>query len=81
MESVDNALMTSNYQKIIAQNLQAIYRDRAHELEHLLPAGRDGELFRFKAFGEEFIFLCSKVVGQSVERDFIGFRPMNPGQA
>jgi len=50
---MDNAPMTSNYRKIIARNLETIFKSRADELERLLPALREGEIFRFRAFGEE----------------------------
>jgi len=45
--------MISNYRKIIAQNLETIFRNLANRLETLLPAVKEGEIFRFRAFGEE----------------------------
>jgi hypothetical protein len=44
--------MASNYRKIIDQNLQTIFQKREDDLERFLPARREGQAFRFQAFGE-----------------------------
>jgi hypothetical protein len=45
--------MTSNYGKIIKDNLAKINADRTEELEKALPADREGNVFLFRAFGQD----------------------------
>ena len=45
--------MTSNYGKIIEDNLARINADPTGELEKALPAEREGNVFLFKAFGQD----------------------------
>ena len=45
--------MTSNYGKIIEDNLAKINASRTEELEKTLPAERDGNVFLFRAFGQD----------------------------
>lgn len=47
--------MTDNYKKIAEQNLARLYSDLPRDLEANLPAHREGEAFRFKAFGKPCI--------------------------
>jgi hypothetical protein len=45
--------MTSNYGKIIEDNLARINADPTGELEKALPAEREGNVFLFRAFGQD----------------------------
>jgi hypothetical protein len=45
--------MTSNYGKIIKDNLTRIYANPPEELEKALPAKREGNVFLFRAFGQD----------------------------
>ena len=45
--------MTSNYEKIITDNLTRIYANPQGTLEKALPAERDGKAFLFRAFGQD----------------------------
>ena len=45
--------MTSNYGKIIEDNLARIDADPTGELEKALPAEREGNVFLFRAFGQD----------------------------
>ena len=45
--------MTSNYQKIIRENLTRTYENPSENLEKSLPAVKKEKLFYFKAFGED----------------------------
>jgi hypothetical protein len=45
--------MNSNYGKIIEDNLARIYTDSTEELEKALPADRKGDVFLFRAFGQD----------------------------
>ena len=45
--------MTSNYEKIIMDNLTRIYARPEGTLERALPADRDGNVFLFRAFGQD----------------------------
>jgi hypothetical protein len=47
--------MTSNYGKIIKDNLARIYANPPEELVEALPAEREGNMFLFRAFGQ----ICS----------------------
>ncbi len=52
--------MNSNYGKIIEDNLTRIYANPPEELEKRLPAQREGNLFLFRAFGQD----CSLETGK-----------------
>ena len=45
--------MTSNYGKIIKDNLTRIYANLPEKLDKALPAERKGNVFLFKAFGQD----------------------------
>jgi hypothetical protein len=45
--------MSTNYQKIIGENLLRIYSNLPEVLEKALPARREGNRFYFRAFGED----------------------------
>lgn len=45
--------MTSNYGNIIKDNLTRIYANPPEELEKALPAEREGNVFLFRAFGQD----------------------------
>jgi hypothetical protein len=45
--------MTSNYEKIITDNLTRIYANPQGTLEEALPADREGSAFLFRAFGQD----------------------------
>ncbi|MDY6790870.1 MAG: DUF3786 domain-containing protein [Thermodesulfobacteriota bacterium] len=45
--------MTSNYEKIIHDNLDRIYTNLPQDLGLILPANQKGDSFFFEAFGEE----------------------------
>ncbi|MGD9074213.1 MAG: DUF3786 domain-containing protein, partial [Desulfobacteraceae bacterium] len=45
--------MTSNYEKIIQENLTRIYADPQENLEKALPADREDNAFLFRAFGQD----------------------------
>jgi hypothetical protein len=44
--------MADNYEKIAASNLQRLYANLPDSLEKNLPAEKDGQNFKFKAFGQ-----------------------------
>ncbi len=52
--------MNSNYGKIIGDNLAKIYANPPQELEKRLPAQREGNVFLFRAFGQD----CSLEIGK-----------------
>ena len=54
--------MTSNYGKIIKDNLARINADRTEELEKALPADRKGNVFLFRAFGQDCSLGPDKIV-------------------
>jgi hypothetical protein len=45
--------MTTHYEKIIEQNLQKVYAPLPHDLDSALPGRKEGDLFYFRAFGED----------------------------
>ena len=45
--------MTTNYERLIRDNLNRVFDRLPQDLEQALPARRDGELFHFRAFGED----------------------------
>lgn len=45
--------MTDNYEKLIRDNLERLYKKLPKDLGLILPANRKGDSFFFKAFGEE----------------------------
>ncbi len=45
--------MTDNYEKLVHDNLDRLYKDLPEDLGLTLPASRRGDSFIFKAFGEE----------------------------
>ena len=45
--------MTSNYEKILKENLTKIYADPQKNLEKALPAEREDNAFLFRAFGQD----------------------------
>ena len=45
--------MTSNYEKIIKENLTRIYANPQENLEKALPADREDNAFLFRAFGQD----------------------------
>lgn len=44
--------MTDNYARIVRENLGKLYLDLPADLDRSLPADREGDRFRFDAFGE-----------------------------
>jgi hypothetical protein len=44
--------MTDNYAKIVADNLEKLFRNLQANLAQYLPGEQDGDLFAFEAFGE-----------------------------
>jgi len=44
-----------NYEKIIRENLDRLYKNLPDDLDRLLPGQRQNDQFRFKAFGESCI--------------------------
>lgn len=47
--------MTDNYQKLVSDNLDRLYKDLPSDLEARLPARREGRRFAFEAFGHECV--------------------------
>jgi len=47
--------MTDNYQKIVTDNLERLYKSPPENLKEMLPAKREDDRFTFTAFGEECI--------------------------
>jgi hypothetical protein len=45
--------VTTNYEKLIRDNLNRVFARLPQDLEQALPARRDGDLFHFRAFGED----------------------------
>ncbi len=45
--------MDDNYARIVRDNLMQLYEDPPEDLAESLPARREGERYRFQAFGEE----------------------------
>lgn len=45
--------MGTNYEKIIKDNLKRVYANSTESLEKSLPARKEGDLFYFRAFGED----------------------------
>lgn len=44
--------MTDNYTRIMMENLERLYAEMPDDLADRLPAARDGDRFKFNAFGE-----------------------------
>lgn len=44
--------MTDNYTRIMMENVESLYANMPEDIADRLPAVRDGECFRFNAFGE-----------------------------
>ena len=51
-----------NYEKIIHQNLDRLYKNLPDNLERLLPGQRLNDEFRFKAFGETCLIRPDSIV-------------------